>query len=120
MFGGRALLSVTQFILIDLKGFRWKPICGDRVENSDSLNRSPCCARVARGHAAAAPPSSVMKSRRLPRNSIRKRFGINDLLVSSILVRSAHGNSFDHLVGAREQPVRNLEAERLCGLEIDH
>jgi hypothetical protein len=38
MFGGRALFSVTQFILIDLKGFRWKPICGDRVENSDSLN----------------------------------------------------------------------------------
>src|SRR5262249_44178349 len=45
MFGGRALFSVTQFILIDLKGFRWKPICGDRVENSDSLNRSPCDAR---------------------------------------------------------------------------
>jgi Tripartite ATP-independent periplasmic transporter, DctM component len=28
----------------------------------------------------------------LPRNSIRKRFGINDLPVSSILVRSAHGS----------------------------
>src|SRR6516225_5961350 len=27
--------------------------------------RSPCCARAASGHAAAAPPSSVMKSRRL-------------------------------------------------------
>ena len=55
---------MTQFILIDLKGFRWKPICGDHVENSDSLNRSPCCARVARGH-AAAPPTNEMKSRRL-------------------------------------------------------
>jgi uncharacterized protein YchJ len=64
MFGGRALFSVRQFILIDLKGFRWKPICGDRVENSDSLNRSPCCARAASGHAAAAPPSSVMNERR--------------------------------------------------------
>src|SRR5215471_181520 len=28
-------------------------------------------------------------------------------------------NSFDHLVGEREQPVRNLEAKRLRGLEID-
>ena len=26
--------------------------------------RSPCCARAASGHAAAAPPSSVMNSRR--------------------------------------------------------
>jgi hypothetical protein len=26
---------------------------------------------------------------------------------------------FDHLVGEREQPVRNLEANRLGGLEID-
>jgi len=26
---------------------------------------APCCARVASGHAAAAPPSSVMNSRRL-------------------------------------------------------
>jgi uncharacterized protein YchJ len=27
--------------------------------------RSLCCARAANGHTAAAPPSSVMKSRRL-------------------------------------------------------
>jgi len=59
------LFSVTQFILIDLKGFRWKPICGDRVENSDSLNRSPCCARAASGKPTAVPPSNVMNSRRL-------------------------------------------------------
>src|SRR6516225_11670473 len=26
---------------------------------------------------------------------------------------------FDHLVGDREQPVGNFEAERLCGLEVD-
>src|SRR5262249_19475271 len=50
-----------------------------------------------------APPSSVMNSRLLARNSIRKRFGINCALVSSTPVRSAHGNSFDHLVGAGEQ-----------------
>ena len=29
------------------------------------------------------------------------------------------GNSLDHLVSEREQPVRNLEAERFGGLEID-
>jgi hypothetical protein len=58
-----------------------------------------CCACAVIGH-AAAPPSSLMNSRRLPRNSIRRLFGINDAPVSSILVRSAHGNSFDHLVGA--------------------
>ena len=27
---------------------------------------------------------------------------------------------FDHLVGAREQRGRDLQAERLCGLEVDH
>jgi hypothetical protein len=50
------------------------------------------------GHVAAVP-SSVMNSRRLARNSIRKRFGINGAPVSSTPVRSAHGNSLDHLVG---------------------
>jgi hypothetical protein len=40
---------------------------------------SPCCARAESGHAAAAPPSSVMKSRR----------------------------SLDHLVGERHRHARN-------------
>jgi hypothetical protein len=56
-----------------------------------------------------------MNSRRLPRNSIRKRFGINDLPVSSILVRSAHGNSFDHLVGAGDEHWWDLKAKRIRG-----
>ena len=29
------------------------------------------------------------------------------------------GSSFNHLVGTAEEPVRNREAERLCGFQID-
>src|SRR5438034_3847786 len=39
--------------------------------------------------------------------------------VSCIRVRSAHGNSLDHLVGEREQLGRNVEPERLRGLDVD-
>jgi hypothetical protein len=40
-------------------------------------------------------------------------------LVSCIRVRSAHGNSFDHLVGAGEQRGRNFNAKRAGGRQID-
>src|SRR5262245_38432595 len=40
-------------------------------------------------------------------------------LVSYIRVRSAHGNSFDHLVGAGKQRWWNFEAERFRSLEVD-
>src|SRR5262249_25409028 len=40
-------------------------------------------------------------------------------LVSCIRVRSAHGNSFDHLVGAGEHCRRHVEAKRLRRLEVD-
>jgi hypothetical protein len=33
--------------------------------------------------------------------------------------RSEEASLFDHLIGEREQPVGNLEAERLRGLEVD-
>ena len=52
-----------------------------------------CCARAASGHAAAAPPSSVMNSRRL---------------------------SFDHLVGEREQPIRHLKPELFGCPKVQH
>src|SRR5436190_16009745 len=71
-------------------------------------------ATAASGQATAAPPRAKMNSRRLtfalPRNSIRKPFGINGVLVSWIRVRSAHGSSFDHLVGAGKQRRRHVEA----------
>src|SRR5262249_54240169 len=40
-------------------------------------------------------------------------------LVSCIRVRSAHGNSFDHLVGAADQRQRNGKAEGLGSLQVD-
>src|SRR6266516_4480762 len=40
-------------------------------------------------------------------------------LVSCIRVRSAHGNSFDHLVGGSEQRRRHVEAEHPGGLGVD-
>src|SRR5262249_46928482 len=40
-------------------------------------------------------------------------------LVSCIRVRSAHGNSLDHLVGGREQFVRHGEAEHPGGRGVD-
>src|SRR5262249_26777017 len=36
------------------------------------MGRSGCCARAASGHAAAAPPSSVMNSRRFIRSPRRR------------------------------------------------
>src|SRR5215813_800358 len=41
-------------------------------------------------------------------------------LVSCIRVRSAHGNSFDHLVGERKQIVGDFDAKRFRGLDVDH
>src|SRR5262245_37936695 len=40
-------------------------------------------------------------------------------LVSCFRVRSAHGNSFDHLVGGHEQRGRYLQSERLRSPEVD-
>ncbi len=50
-----------------------------------------CCARAASGHAAAAPPSSVMNSRRF---------------------------SFDHLVGAGKECLGDGQADPLAALRL--
>jgi hypothetical protein len=41
------------------------------------------------------------------------------IALSSIRVRGAHGNSFDHLVGAGDKRRRNIDAEHLRGFEVD-
>jgi hypothetical protein len=41
-----------------------KPLSGDKVDMKPITGIAGCCARAASGHAAAAPPSSVMNSRR--------------------------------------------------------
>jgi hypothetical protein len=43
---------------------RPRPEGRDQVRNCSALHPSASCARAASGHAAAAPPSSVMNSRR--------------------------------------------------------
>jgi hypothetical protein len=45
-----------------------------------------------------------MNSRRLLRNYIQKTPVESMIAVSSIRVRSAHGNSFNHIVGEQLQP----------------
>src|SRR5215475_10275888 len=40
-------------------------------------------------------------------------------LVSCIRVRSAHGNSFDHLVGEQKERFRDREPKCFRGLEVD-
>src|SRR5215510_5777766 len=52
-------------------------------------------------------------------NSIQKTFAESMTAVSSIRVRTAHDNSLDHLVGEREQPIGQIEAKRLSGLQVD-
>jgi hypothetical protein len=39
--------------------------------------------------------------------------------MSALCQKRTSAASFDHIVREREQPVRNLEAERLRGLEVD-
>jgi hypothetical protein len=40
-------------------------VCGPSVAEKSDTGIADCCARAASGNAAAAPPSSVMNSRRL-------------------------------------------------------
>src|SRR5262245_35924078 len=47
------------------------------VPNNPTVGSFPGCARAAKGHAAAAPPSSVMNSRRVIRSPRRRAAGKN-------------------------------------------
>src|SRR5262249_31478820 len=83
-----------------------------------AVQRSGTIVTKPNGH-AAAPPSSLMNSRLLLRNSIKKIPVESMSAVSSIRVRSAHGNSFDHLVDAGDQRQRNGKAEGLGSFQVD-
>ena len=91
-----------------------------------------CCTRAATGHAAAAPPSSVTNSRRFiafPRAICGRTLtsaGRNAPSFWGPLADIRRCGKFrhemqllDHLVGAGEQHGRNLDAERLGGLQVD-
>ena len=48
-----------------MRACAFRIVCGRGHEHADASHAFACCARAASGHAAAAPPSSVMNSRRL-------------------------------------------------------
>src|SRR5437870_4540640 len=88
--------------------------------------RPPCCARAASGHAAAAPPRSVMNSRRFIRSPHRPLVARMSAAICGKVVpgfRFAHPGyrvcSFNHLIDAAEQRERHGEAEGLGGFEVD-
>jgi len=60
--------------------------------------RSGCCARAARGHPAAAPPTSVMNSRRLTGRSLKQR-----VLPYHAVGRIMHHSKFRWLMSALGQ-----------------
>src|SRR5262249_22578589 len=64
---------------------------GDALWRNPIRGMAACCARTASGHAAAAPPSSDMNSRR----------------------------SFDQLIGAQQERFRDRQPEPLGGGQID-
>src|SRR5262245_42890974 len=107
--------------------------------------RSACCARAPIGHAAAAPPMSVMNSRRLMEGPPAKLSGrqvttsrgrrlafggtaekrMSALVNSRRLLGRHHvgppvDRLLDHIVGGRLQRKRHRDAERFGGFQIDH
>jgi hypothetical protein len=66
--------------------------------------RSPCGARAPNGHAAAAPPSSVMNSRRLICAIICRR-GLGESLRRSVAIRIVEGDVLAFEVTEIAQPL---------------
>src|SRR5262249_29566935 len=96
----------------------------------DALLRNPitgiagCCARATSGHVAAAPPRSVMKSRRFiirsPRRPARaavRDFGAERL--GGCKIDEQQRASLENLVSTAGQWQRNCNAERAGGLHVD-
>jgi hypothetical protein len=89
--------------------------------------RSPCCARAATGHATAAPPSSVMKSRQplapffvlplLPRKACEIVSGACEAGQLKGLIREAPWRGVhESLVGVRHEGAPSLDGGNATGL----
>src|SRR6516225_5966067 len=94
----------------------------DTITRCDNRTRSPCCARAASGHAAAAPPSRVMSWRRLrssispppgtrcasllhahqdaPQQTARVHQGAYSIFSPSFLITAAHLSSSRSMLAA--------------------
>src|SRR5215467_9585760 len=119
-----------------------RPVAAPPKSTPTRRMRSPCCARAASGHVAAALPRSVMNSRRFTaqvppvlrteriahlstagdRCTAGLQCGLRQVHPRSCYVANVPGTGictaaiaslFDHLVGAGEQRGRHVEAERL-------
>src|SRR5262249_52001489 len=73
------------------------------------------------GHAAAAPPMRVMMSRRLMRRNPELMPKLDDTpTLEQELPEQRASRSLDQPVGKDEHIERNLQPNRLGGIEIDH
>src|SRR5262249_14059626 len=89
-------------------GLRRPKSTNARMANCFTRRQRPSCRRTAEQRDEVAAPSYKLAPKPLWNQGPAA-------LVSSIRVRSAHGNSFDYLVGEREQIVGDTEAKRLGG-----
>ena len=99
---------------------------GARSRSGDRLLRKPitgiagCCARAASGHAAAAPPSSVMNSRRFIRSPRRRGRAASAGLSRPSALAVLRLMTSSNLVGCIDRQVGGLGAlENPAGVDAD-